>query len=283
MRRRLTRVLREPLLLFLLAGGAIFALDGLRGNGGETRIDVTRGDVERIRAQWQAQTSRPPSQAELHALIDQHVREEILYREALRLGLDRDDLIVRRRLVQKLTFLSEDLTDQGDPSETELIRFFERNRARYAEPPRVSFSHVYFSAEGAGAPPSGKARRALERLESDPDVSAWREMGDPFMLRREYAERSEQELRGLFGAGFAAAVIALPTGAWRGPIASAYGWHLVHVRKRTPAERPELDAVRARVLEDVRLARREAANEAFFRELSARYEVRVHDNGSVAP
>ncbi len=280
----ITRLLREPLVLFLLAGAAIFALDGLVGDGrGDARLDVTREDVARIRAQWQAQASRPPSDAELQALIEQHVREEILYRESLRLGLDRGDLIVRRRLVQKLTFLSQDLADVDDPSEAELIGFFERNRDRYVRPRRTSFSHVYFSDERAGDSALEETRLALEHLQARPESGTWRDLGDPFMLRREYAERTEQELGELFGVGFAAAVIQQLPGTWRGPISSAYGWHLVRVHKRTPAERPTLDAVRGRVLEDYLTERREEANEAFFRELRARYEVRVHDDEVRAP
>ena len=270
---RARKRLRDPLVVFLLMGAGVFALDHWVETGGETRgvVDVTADQVARLHARWTAQWGRPPTRPELEALIEEAVDEEILYREAQRLGLDREDAIVRRRLAQKLTFLLEDAADGAAIPAAEIEEYYARHAERYRRPPRTSFDHVFLSADRR-TDPAGDAAALLRRLGADDD---WRRLGDPFMLARTFADRTDTEIAGLFGTGFADAVSALPPGGWRGPVESTYGMHLVRVRGRSASRAPALDEVRDRVVADLRGERRREQGRAAYRALREDYEVRL--------
>lgn len=268
-RARLWRAARDPLLLFLLLGAGVFVLHGL-WRGDESRvITVTEAQADRIAALWQTQTGRAPSKQELQALIDDHVREEILVREARRLRLDEGDVIVRRRLAQKLSFLTEDVAALTPPDAAALLAYFEANRQRYATPAVITFSHIYFSPDRR-EDAAGDAARALATL--DPD--AWRTTGDPFMLGRTYAYASLPRVRKDFGDGFAEALLDIQAdGTWRGPVASGYGLHLVRVDERAAARSADYAAVAQRVAADFDAERRAEANRVHFENLKATYTV----------
>ena len=272
---RASRRLRDPLVLFLLLGVGVFALDHwLEGGAEESRvIEVTGDQVERLRARSAAQWGRPPTGPELQALTEGAVDEEILYREAQRLGLDREDAIVRRRLAQKLTFVLEGDGDRAAPSADEVERYYARHAERYRRPPRTTFDHVFLSADRR-TDPAGDAAALLGDIGAG-GSGGWKRLGDPFMLARTYADRTDPEIAGLFGTGFAEAVSALPTGDWKGPIESTYGMHLVRVRDRTPSRAPRLDQLRDRVVADLREERRREQGRAAYRALRDDYEVRL--------
>ena len=261
---------KSPLLHFVVLGAAAFLLHGLlRGSGvsDSKRIEVTPGQVERLRAQFEAQWRRSPTEEELEGLVDAWVREEILYREALALGLDEEDTVVRRRLAQKMELFADDLATRAEPTPEELSRYYEAHREDYTLPARVSFSQIYFSADRRGDRAEADARKALK----DPDS----EEGDPFMLPRGFPSRTEREVRDLFGDGFARALFALEPGAWHGPIRSSYGFHLVFVRARAEARVLPLPDVVDRVRSDLIEERRRKARDAFIESLKARYEILV--------
>lgn len=263
-----------PLAIFLLLGLAVFALDRWRdGDGGGQTIEVTETQLAGIRERWAAQWNRPPTEQELAGLVEETVKETILYREALRLGLDRDDTIVRRRLAQKMTFMLEDSAAVALPTDQELEAYHAAQSERYRETRRTTFVHVFLS-DDRRADPAADARALLDELTSGDD---WRQLGDPFMLLREYADRTDREIGELFGGRFAAALSDLTTGAWRGPIRSAYGTHLVRVVARTEARTPSFTEVRDRVVEDLVTERRREQNEAALDEVRGRYEVRMPD------
>ena len=274
--------LRDPLALFLLVGVGVFALDHWREGGADEsrRIAVTGEEVERLRARSTAQRGRPPTGPELQALIEGAVDEEILYREAQRLGLDRDDAIVRRRLAQKMTFVLEDAGGQAAPAADEVERYFARHAERYRRPARTTFDHVFLSADRR-TDPAGDAAALLGAVGGD--GGGWKRLGDPFMLARTYADRTDAEIAGLFGAAFADAVSASPMNDWTGPVESAYGMHLVRVRGRTPARAPRLDEVRDRVADDLHEERRREQGRAAYRALRDGYEVRLPAENGTAP
>ena len=261
--------LRDPLFVFLVIGAAVFGVDQVLQRNDSRTVLVTPAQTERMAALWTTQMGRAPTATELNALIDDHVREEILVREAKRLRLDEGDVIVRRRLAQKLSFLSEDLTALEPPSEAELRRYFEANRARYETPATVSFSHVYFSPdrrEDAAA----DARSTLVGL----DAETWRRAGDPFLLGRTYAYASMVRVRKDFGDAFADALAALQAGpAWQGPLQSSYGFHLLRVDGRTPGAGADYESVAQRVATDFDAERRAEANRRYFDDLLAEYTV----------
>lgn len=284
---RLRRFVRDPLFVFLAIGIAVFALDRMAGGvfdaEGRT-IVVTRAQVIRLADLWSAQIGRLPTVAELDSLIDDHVREEILVREAARMGLDQDDTIVRRRLAQKMSFVIEDTVGTTEVSDAELQQYFEDNVGRYGEPERFTLRHVYVSPDRRGSDEEAMTAAAgiLEQLRAEgnsaaPENTLWRRLGDPFMLRREYGRRTAEDLAELFGGGFVDALGSLPLGEWAGPVESAYGYHVVRLSVRTEAQPAVFEDVRRRVLADAQRDARDAANRAAHERLRERYRVEVDE------
>jgi len=219
---------RNPLLQFATFGALLFFAYGLLHDtrtGDANRIELSAADIERIRELWAMQWKRPPTENELQGLVEAHIREEVLYREALAMGLDEGDTVIRRRLAQRVTFMAEDLASRVEPTPEELQRHFEAQLDRYLLPARVSFSHIYFSVDRRGDEAESDARAALAHPETA--------RGDPFMLQSDFPSRTQQEVRELFGVDFARALFEVEPADWRGPIASSYGLHLVRVHERT--------------------------------------------------
>ncbi len=282
MRDRLTNVLRSPLLHFLVIGAVIYAAYAAT-NSAETvesssTIKVTAGELGWLEESWTKRWNRPPTPAERQGLIDQHVRETVLYREALAMGLDKDDVIIRRRLGQKLEFLFQDLADSNPPTDEEVRDYFAANRDRYQEPEVMTLTHVFVDPDRRGDQTLTDARDILARLEAlEPPTDGADELGDPFMLQAYYPERSEGELAKLFGGGFVQSVFELAPGRWHGPVLSGYGVHLVYVHGRTQSPPPDFESVRDRVAEDLQSEKRQEFNDEYVASLLARYDVIIED------
>lgn len=280
-------LLREPLLHFLLLGGALFALFAQVGgdSGNETvhRIVIKQADVERLRTLWQRRWMRPPTPNELEGLIEGHIREEILYREALALGLERDDTIVRRRMAQKMEFLFADLAVPSPPNDEELERFLDEHPDRFTVPARLSFTQIYVNPDRRGPGAVADAEQLLLALRDRGDDIDPAAFGDPTLIEPYHERASPREIARLFGARFADAVTPLATGRWHGPIESGYGMHLVYVRAHEPERLPPLDEVRERVRTELMSERQREANEAFYEELRKRYEVVVETGSGEGP
>src|SRR4029077_7027090 len=197
--RGIRRWAREPLLHFLLIGAALFViyywLNPTAANSDTSRrIELTNDDIWRLEISWTAQWQRPPTPEEMRNLVEDKVRQEILYREGLALGLDRDDTIVKRRLAQKMEFLADDVSALRDPSLDELKNWYAKNGSQFSRPSRITFRHLYFSPDKRGPQARGAAASALATL---PDKSAatidLTSLGDPFMFQDHYGEsRSDQ-------------------------------------------------------------------------------------------
>ena len=265
---------RSPLAVFLLLGAGVFAVDRwLDGEEAGRVITVTDEQIEAIEERWAAQWGRPPTDRELDGLIDEAVREEVLYREARRRGLDRGDPIVRRRLAQKMTFLLEDRTEAPRAAGGDLETYYAAHAERYREPRRTTFRHVFLS-RGRRTDPERDAAALLREVRAG-GGDGWRRLGDPFALLREYADRTDQEIAELFGGGFATALPTLAAGTWQGPVESAHGAHLVQVIGRVEPRLPALDEVRGRVADDLLENRRRERNHAALLALRERYEVQT--------
>lgn len=267
-------LMKDPFVHFIVLGALIFVFFAIRGESGgpvDREVVVSSDDVARLETLWQSQYSRPPTTSERAAMIDNHIREEVLYREAMSLDLADDDIIVRRRLVQKFLFLSEDLMEVTTPADAELDAWYEENQARYLVSPQTSFRHVYLSAEKRGEAAKSDAVVMVARLQRDD--GAWRAHGDPFMLQREYAARKENQIAELFGSGFARRLADLEEGVWAGPVRSAYGWHAVKILKRAPQSLPFLEDIRGEALADYKAEKMGEANRAFYEAVRARYSV----------
>jgi peptidyl-prolyl cis-trans isomerase C len=273
----IARLLREPLLHFLLFGAALFLIyDVVGGEDGQRdrNIVVTAAEQERLAMGWARQWQRPPTADEFRGLIEGHLREEVLFREAVAMGLDEGDTIIRRRLAQKMEFLSEDLATAVEPTEEELRSFLEAEPERFRVPARSTFSHVYVSRDRRGDAAARDAEQILEALRNGADPAM---AGDTFMLQARYAARSEAEIAQLFGTAFAARVVQLEPGPWQGPVASGYGLHLVRVEERIAERMPDLSEVRAAVRNELLARRRRQANQALVAGLRERYEIVVEE------
>lgn len=273
----LRKVIGSPLLHFVVLGAVIFFADGALEARAQRDIHVSADVVLRLVDLWRGQAMREPSAAERASLIETHIREEILYREARALGLDRDDAIIRRRLAQKIEFLAEDVADVEAPDAATLDAFYASRAETYRTPERVTFVHVFF----AGADAAQRAQAARADLAASPDD--WHQIGDPFMLRREYAERPLAEFAASFGTEFAGALAAAPTGAWSGPATSTYGSHLLRVDARLPSELPPLAAVRETVVSDWVAVERERRNQQHYQDLRARYRIVIEEPMATLP
>lgn len=274
-------MLREPLLHFFVLGAGLFALFAwLRGTGIEPpdRVHVDAGRIEQLAQGFARTWQRPPTQAEIDALVTAFVREEIYYREALAMGLDRDDTIVRRRMLQKLEFLTGDLAPVAEPDDAALARHLAEHADAYRIEPKLALRQVFVSRDRRGDAAAADAESILARLVADPTTDP---AGDPSMLPGALPLAPLGEIARTFGEDFAAAAATLPKGRWSGPIASEFGLHLVRVEAREEGRDPSLAEVRDTVRRDWLSARRAEANEAFYRGLRERYEVTI--DAAVAP
>jgi parvulin-like peptidyl-prolyl isomerase len=207
-------------------------------------------------------------------LVENKVQQENLYREALAMGLDKDDEIVKRRMAQKMHFLAEDVAAAREPTTAELEAWFEKNSAQFAQPPRLSFRHVYFSTDRRGARARDDAQQALARLAGQPvDAKLAGSLADPFMFQDYYRDRAPEFLGKEFGPPFALAVATLAPGSWQGPIESGFGWHLVFVDTAIPGRIPAFEEVEP----DVRTAwlgeQKERARDEAYSAMRTKYTV----------
>ena len=286
MQRFVKKLLHEPLVHFLVIGAGLFLLSGLFGGSSvpqpgqagqpSGKIVVTPGQVEHLKAQFMRTWQRPPTEKEVKGLIEEYVLDEISYREALALGLDREDPTIRRRLRLKLETLNADIAAAVPPSEQELKDFLEAHPDSFRREPQAAFRQVYLSADRRGRKADADARKLLARLRAaDPDADP-AGLGDPLlMVSNDLPLSTARDIGRLFGEEFARSVFALAPGRWEGPVRSGYGLHLVLVTERTPGRMPELSEVRAEVEREFLFARRKEIQEAMHRKLRERYTVVV--------
>jgi hypothetical protein len=236
---------------------------------------VPAGRIEALASGFARTWRRPPTRDELQGLVDEWIREEVLYREAIARGLDRDDAVVRRRLRQKLEFLADDLAELVEPSEDQLAAWLAEHADRYRQPSRLALRQVYVSPDRRGERAEADARELLELLRGQGAAADTTQLGDPLMLPGELELQPLDEIERVFGPGFGADLLPLETGTWQGPIGSSYGLHLVLVVEREEGRLPPLEEVRDEVARDWLTARREELAETFYQGLRERYEVEV--------
>lgn len=266
----LSRLVREPLLHFLILGVVLFVLSNMLQGANTQRtleIHVTEERIAALASAWEIQRGAPPGPEQLRSLVIEDVQEEILAREAMAMGLDGDDTIIRRRLAQKLRFLLEDASALTAPGEDELEAFYTLHRADYARPARVDFRHVYFSASSR-EDPAGDARAALAASKGERPAG-----GDPFFQPGQYRQATEPRIGTDFGRSFWHALQVAPEDVWSGPYSSAFGEHLVFVEVRTPSEEVPLEEVREEVIADWQAEAQAAETEQKLREIVSRYSV----------
>jgi hypothetical protein len=278
------KILREPLLHFLLIGACLFLVAGLRHVSApiqlsssplqSLKIVIIPGDVESLIAGFTNLWHRPPTDQELDGLIQGRVREEVYYREALKMGLDRDDAIIRGRLQEKLEFLSQDVGKVAEPTEQELKSFLAAHPEKFRTDDRFTFRLVFVDAGRHGASTVQYAQSILARLEKNPRLDA-ATMGDPLPFHDGYERVAESEVSKQFGPEFAAALPVMKLRQWSGPIASEDGAYLVYIVEKMQGQLPALGQIRPVVRKEWLAAERQRANDKFYQNLLRGYSVSV--------
>ncbi len=260
---------REPIVHFLIAGFVLFVALTWNSSGIDpsSRVIAIGGEEKaQIALQFERTMGRAPTDAELDAAIERFVREEVLYREALRLGLDQDDTVVRRRLVTKMDLSASAAAEAAEPDDATLKAFYDANKARFAAAGKVSFDQLYFASED-------EAKAALPTLSAQED---WQGAGQQISLPASLKAASQREVTTRFGEGFAQALSTLKTGGeWQGPVQSGFGWHLVRLREREAGDTPAFEQVRKRVENDWRSEQITARKTRAYEILREEYRVEI--------
>jgi peptidyl-prolyl cis-trans isomerase C len=247
------RLLREPLLHFLLIGMVLFGIYAYTNRGrigidSPKRIVLSLDELRTMTAYFESQWHRPPTPQEFQALVEDKIKEEVLYREGLVMGLDKGDTIVKRRMAQKVQFLAEDVATAHEPSTAELKAWFDKNTDNFALPSRYSFRHIYFSPDKRGKNTYNDAVGVLAKIAGQPEDSpVIPSVADRFMFQDYYGDRTPSAIAKEFGPQFAVALEKLKPGSWQGPVESGYGWHLVFVDTVIPGRAPAFEEVESEV------------------------------------
>jgi hypothetical protein len=272
-------LLKEPLLHFFVLGALLFIayllVAGPDSGEGSRRIVVTTGQIEHLAAGFATLWQRPPTEPELKGLIDDWVREEIATREAIAMGLDKDDTVIRRRLRQKLEFVSDDIIARTKPTDADLNAYLHARPESFRIEPRFTFNQVYLDPAKHGAHLARDAVRLLADLRHGGAKIDFGSLGDSFLLGHTFQSTPTSEIVKQFGEGFTVALGALPPGQWQGPLDSSYGVHLVWVSEHTEGHLPALAEVRDAVRREWENARRLQGNEDFYQALLKRYTVTI--------
>jgi hypothetical protein len=276
------KFLREPLLHFLFIGAAIYLLFGAFAETAPEETDktivVSAGEVEWMQTSWQKRWNRPPTPQELDGLIQQYIRETVLYREALTMGLNKHDQVIRRRLAMKLEFLAKDLVALTPPTDEELVAYFGAHQDRYQEPVLYTFTQIFFDPDkrGNATLEDAEAIKAtlMARGDAIEDAGA---LGDDFMLQSYYPEKDPLEIQKLFGSGFVASLMDLTPGQWHGPVLSGYGTHLVYVSSIREPSPPVFAQVLEQVVQDWTSEKSEELNEQFYANLRDNYTIVIEE------
>ena len=282
MSNKFTRLFTEPLIQFLIIGACIYGAYALFGTPEEDFRDTTvHVDSARINAfisEWESRWNRPPTREEIDGLIQSYIKEDVLYRQAVAMGLNEDDPITRRRMAQKLEFLTSDLAMMVQPEEGVLEQYFEDNSEAYQTPDLMTFSQVFFDPDSREDNTLDDAAKALVKLQAaGVPTKESMQVGDGFMLQSDFVSVTAQEAARQMGTGFVEAVVQLEPGSWHGPVLSGYGVHLVYVYNYEKSPPPVFEDVQAAVLENWQFEQREQFNADFLKNLKSRYEIVIDE------
>jgi len=274
---RIRTLLSEPLVHFLLIGIALFAVYHWMApvDSDGRRIVITQGVVDDLVTQHVAAKGREPSSTELNHLIESYVHDEILYREGVKLGLERDDIVVKRRVRQKIEVIAEEDASTRTPTDADLSAYLTANQARFVQPAILTFEQVFLGASTSGPEVVQAVAVARAALQNGTDPV---ELGKPTLLPHRMSETPADLVARDFGTSFAAALEKVPVGEWAGPIDSSFGAHYVRVSERTPAVAPQLAAVRDHVVREWENERRQRARTDAYARMRGEYEISMVAN-----
>jgi len=276
---KLYTLLREPLLYFLFIGGVLFLVFAQLNE--VTAVDnkdiiITKSDLDLLAVSWLKSAGRPPTAEEREQQLERYIREQVLYREAMVMGLDKNDVIVRQRLVKKMQYLFDDLSFVAEPTEDELTHFLKTHVAMYACPANISFRHIFFNPEQR-LDVENDANKLLSILSANNIEIDTMNFGDRSLLPDSLSNERKPLLVRLFGDMFAEQICVLPVGSWQGPVESSYGLHLIYIDEKVTEQLPPLPEIRDRVETQWRKEKQKAANEIFYQSLYQRYNIIIDD------
>jgi hypothetical protein len=271
---RIRTLVREPMLHFLLIGITLFAVYQWRapGDSAGRTIVITRGVVNDLVTQHVAARGREPSAAELNHLIEAYVHDEVLYREGVKLGLERDDIVVKRRVRQKIEMIAEEDASTRAPTDADLSAYLTANQARFVQPAILTFEQVFLGPSTSGPGVVRAVAVTYRALRSGVNAA---ELGEPTLLPHQMTRTPADLVARDFGAAFAAALEKVPVGEWAGPIDSSFGAHYVRVSDRTPAAVLQLAAVRDHVVREWENERRLRARTDAYAKMRSEYHVSI--------
>jgi hypothetical protein len=273
----IARLLREPLLQFLALGAVLFGLHGLVGNRraeAPEKIVVSASQVANLGDAFVRTWRRPPNEQELQGLIEDYIRDEVFYREGRAAGLDRDDVIIRRRVRQKMEFLADDAS-VPEPSDEQLAAYLAANPERFRAEDQLTFHQIFLSAARRANTIDSDSKQIASVLARADGAAEATVLGDPFLLGEEFRDVSPSKLTSIFGESFAKQISVMEKDRWQGPISSGFGQHFVFISERVSGNLPPLDAVRPAVLREWANARRLEAEQKLYASLRNRYEIVV--------
>lgn len=280
----MNKILKEPLLHFIAAGVLLFLVFGFFGNSSDgtdkKTIEISKGQIDLMHTHWTRQLGRPPTESELQGLIDDHIREEILMQEALKMRLDKDDIIIRRRLAQKMEFVSGDMLTVEEPTEAEIQDYYSRHKEEFLVPGKVSFLQVFFSMDSRS---KNEAFKLAEKTKVELNQLAIEDMdfskvGDRTMIPTEYLNRSQVQLKTDFGnTEIVEKLTEAQITKWSGPFISNYGMHLIYVLECETEYTPDLEKVSSNIKNHLIEERQEALDRQFMAELRSRYTIKIND------
>lgn len=270
--------------MFIVAGILLFisynALDNYL-NRNENIIFVSNNEIALMEQSWESKMNRPPTDTERQGFIDQFVKETVLYRTALEMNLDKNDAVVRGRMTQKLKFLGNDLIRSPQPSEQDLVTYYEKHKEEYIPEQMISITHIFFDPDIREDETLDDANKALKILESKPNFDGnIAGYGDAFMLQSYYPKKTELEIRKAFGRGFTESVFQLEADKWHGPVLSGYGTHLVYVHYIQKGEPYTYAEIREELKTDWMEEMQKKLNDKYIEGIMARYEIVFEENTS---
>lgn len=268
---------KEPLFHFLLLGAVIFFVYGLVADKGraENEIFISRGQQENLVNTFSRTWQRLPTPVEYQGLLKDYIRQEIAYRQSREMGLDQDDIVIRRRLRQKMEMLAEDVAGLVPPTEEELQAYLEANTESFMIEPRMTLHQVYFSTDRRGDLAAADAREALQTIAGQGKTANTDTMGDPLPLPAVLDDAGESEIARLFGSVFVEGLRGVDAGSWAGPVGSGFGLHLVFVSDRVEGRAPLLDEVRAEVQREFMSQRRQDSVDGLYGKLAENYLIEI--------
>jgi len=272
----MNKLVKDPLFHFLLIGAALFLIFNVfnKSEDLENTIVISAADIAALQANFSRTWQRQPSEKELSGIIEESIRDEVAYREALAMGLDRDDPYVRRRMRMKTELLMEDIISLTPPTDEELNTFLVENRDQFKRQPEIAFSQIFFNAEKRGASLESEINTIKEQLQSS-QTALSQDLGDVIMLPQNYPLAALNIVKRQFGEAFAEQIVTLDPGIWSGPVVSTYGVHLVLVRDRVDGYDPELTEIRPVVEREFMANRRKHIKEEAYKKLQEQYEIVV--------